>query len=234
MRVAVVANLGDGDVGYVGERLLHHGAEIAHFVREEPRLLENVEREVDLLVLLGSDWSVYDVRFEESIRAERDLIARAQSADIPVLGICFGGQQISSALGLEVSASVHPEIGWKMITTLDEMMVSSGPWFQYHFDCWSDGEGVSTLARSASGPQAFWYGRSLAIQFHPEVTFETIERWCVEGRVALDRIGADFDQIMDDSRTYLPKTRERCFALVDNFLLNASAARYPRSGAFGG
>lgn len=234
MRVAVVANEGDGDDGYVGERLLDHGADLRRFVREEPRSLENLEHEVDLLVLLGSDWSVYDERFNESIRAERDLIVRAQAADIPILGICFGGEQISNALGLKVSPSAVPEIGWKVITSFDERQISSGPWFQYHFDRWSDGDGVSSVAMSPGGPQAYWYGRSLALQFHPEVTLQTIERWCNEGRESLDRIGADFDQIMQDSRRYLPDARERCMALVDRFLLTSRAARYPSISEVGG
>ncbi len=228
MRVAVIANQGDGDEGYVGERLMDLGADLSRFVREEPRSLTDLEHRTDLLVLLGSDWSVYDDRFQESIVAERDLIVRAQAADIPVLGICFGGQQISNALGLEVSPTAIPEIGWKMVSSRDESQISSGPWFQYHFDRWTDARGVVSLASSPSGPQAYWYGRSLALQFHPEVTRETIERWCDEGRDALDRVGADYDQIMDDSRRYLAAARERCFALVDRFLMHSRDVEYPR------
>lgn len=234
MRVAMIANQGDGDDGYVGERLLDHGADLRHYVREEPSSLENLEHEVDLLVLLGSDWSVYDERFKESIDAERDLVVRAQATDIPILGICFGGHQISSALGLKVSPSAVPEIGWKMVTSRDESQISSGPWFQFHFDRWNDANDVSSVAISRSGPQAYWYGRSLALQFHPEVTFDTIERWCDEGRDSLNRIGADFDQIMDDSRTFLPQARERCIALLDQFLVTSRATRYPRAPEAGG
>ena len=233
VRVAVIANKGDSDDGFVGERLLDHGAELRSYPREEPGALEALEQQVDLLVLLGSDWSVYDESFKESIRAERDLVVRAQAADIPILGICFGGQQISNALGLKVSRSLVPEIGWKMIRSEDESQVSSGPWFQYHFDRWSDANGVSSVAYSPSGPQALWYGRSFALQFHPEVTLETIVRWCEEGRGSLDRIGVDFDRVIQDSRTYLPDARERCFALVDRFLESSRARRYPKVSEVG-
>lgn len=234
MLVAVIANQGDGDDGYVGEHLLNLGADLRYCIREDPRSLEHLEHEVDLLILLGSDWSVYDARFKESIGAERDLIVRAQAADIPILGICFGGQQISNALGLRVSASAVPEIGWKMVTSRDESQIASGPWFQYHFDRWSEDDEVSSFAASPSGPQAYWYGRSLALQFHPEVVFETIERWCDEGRESLDRIGADFDQIMRDSRRYLPGARERCILLVDRFLATSRTARYPSASSVEG
>lgn len=225
----MIANQGDGDDGYVGERLLHHSAVIRRFWREDPESFDQIHRETDLLVLLGSDWSVYDEDFAVSIDAERALISRAQAADLPILGICFGGQQISSSLGLGVFASSHPEIGWKMINSKDEGMISPGPWFQYHVDTWGEGEVVSMLATSAGGPQAYWYGKSLVLQFHPEVTFATIERWCDEGRIELERVGADFDQIINDSRMYLPKARERCFDLVDRFLQTSSAASYPRA-----
>ncbi len=225
MRVAMIANQGDGDAGYVGERLLDHGADLSHFRREEPSSLSRLEDRIDLLVLLGSDWSVYDDQFEECVGAELELIMRAQATGIPILGICFGGQMISRALGLEVSRTVVPEIGWRSIATLDESEISPGPWFQFHFDRWTDANGVSSLATSPSGPQAYWYGRSLALQFHPEVTFATIERWCDEGRDALDLVGADFDEIIDESRVHLPMARTRCFALVDRFLERSRAAR---------
>lgn len=221
MRVAVIANRGDDDDGYVGLRLSELGADLRRYVREEPESLAGLEHEVDLFVLLGSDWSVYDGQFQASIASERDLIVRAHAVDVPILGICFGGQQISNALGLRISPTSLPEIGWRRIDSRDEAEVAPGPWFQYHFDRWSDGNGVSSIASSPSGPQAFWYRRSLALQFHPEVTLETIARWCDEGRESLDRIGADYDQIMQDSRRYLPAARERCTALVDRFLVTA-------------
>jgi len=226
--VAVVANRGDGDEGYIGERLEHHGARISRFERDDPASLVRADIGADLLLLLGSDWSVYDEDHSVSASAERELVLRAQRADIPVLGICYGGQLISSALGLRVTASDVPEVGWRRIVSREEAVIPSGPWFQYHFDRWWDGSGVNSVAFSDAGPQAYWYGKTLALQFHPEVTIETIQRWCDEGRDQLRAIGEDIDKIMRESSEFVRTARERCFSLVDHFLRISHVAFYPR------
>ena len=53
----MVANSGDDDAGHVGERLRQRGFELAVFHRDGERDIDLDG--VDLVVLLGSDWSVY-------------------------------------------------------------------------------------------------------------------------------------------------------------------------------
>src|SRR5665213_196616 len=103
MRVAVVANKGDDDDGFVGARLADVGASFARYHRDDPGTLGGCEENIDLLVLLGSDWLVYDHAHTESIRAEQALVQRAQDRGLPILGICFGGQLIASTLALSVT-----------------------------------------------------------------------------------------------------------------------------------
>ena len=113
---------------------------------------------VDLVLPLGSDWSVYADHVADQVAAECGLLTAAHHRAIPILGICFGGQLLAHALGGSVGPIDRPEIGW-----------CEGPWAQWHLDGFVVPPGAVELARSPSGPQAFLIGRTLGLQFHPEV-----------------------------------------------------------------
>ena len=71
-----------------------------------------------------------------------------------------------------------PEIGWTFIQTDLPSLVPGGPWFEWHFDRFELPAGVPALATTPLANQAFTIGRSLGLQFHPEVTAEMIADWC--------------------------------------------------------
>src|SRR5205814_1485987 len=71
----------------------------------------------DLDLTLGSDWSVYGPQVAAHVNREVELRRSAVGQDIPVLGICFGGQLLARALGGTVERSPEPEIGWYPIDT---------------------------------------------------------------------------------------------------------------------
>jgi GMP synthase-like glutamine amidotransferase len=66
------------------------------------------------LVFLGAPVSVNDCF--PWITAELALIEAGVLSGMPILGICFGGQLISKALGGKVSAASSMQIGWHRIT----------------------------------------------------------------------------------------------------------------------
>jgi GMP synthase-like glutamine amidotransferase len=218
VRVGVVANIEDPEAGFVEERFEQLGATFVRRCKGEPLALEAFERDVDLLVLLGSDWSVYDPAFTASIGAERALIERATEIGCPTLGICFGGQLIASAFGHTVARAAVGEIGWVEIECDAPELFGNGPWFQYHLDRWSDGPPGSAFARSAVAPQAVLHRRTLGLQFHPEVTSEVIERWVTSGSEDLEAVGVTVESILADTATLRNGARERCFELVDAFV----------------
>src|SRR5581483_11847784 len=112
MNVLVIGNHGDDDLGFVGERLEHHGADLHTIHRESLASLSDPEAAADLIVLLGSDWSVYDPTWRDAVAAEQALVLRSQSRGVPILAICFGAQLVASALGLSVTRAERPEVGW--------------------------------------------------------------------------------------------------------------------------
>jgi GMP synthase-like glutamine amidotransferase len=218
LRIGVVANLEDPEAGFVEERLESLGGTFLRRWRSEPDSLDGLESSVDLLVLLGSDWSVYDPAHRREIAAESDLARRASTAGCPVLGICFGGQLVASAHGLDVVRSPRGEIGWARIDSDDQELFGNGPWFQFHLDQWIPGPPLTTIARNQLAPQAVRYRRTLGLQFHPEVTTEVATRWILEAPESVRSVGAEPDAVIEECRRLVPDARLRCHALVDAFL----------------
>jgi len=218
MRVLVVANEGEGDDGFVGERLVELGATFDRRLREEPNSLERAELTADVVVLLGSDWSVHDSSVARYTDVEIDLARRVIAKGLPLLGICFGAQLSAAALGCVVERAPKAEIGWRTLESDNPSLCGEGPWFQYHADRWVDAGPVRSFMRSRVGPQAFVVGRTLGLQFHPEVTAATASRWLRAAPEEVHAAGMSVNVIEEQSAKLIAGARERCFGLVDRFL----------------
>jgi GMP synthase-like glutamine amidotransferase len=183
----------------------------------------------DLIVSLGSEVSAYDEGVPW-IGGELRLLGEAVAADVPVLGICFGGQLLARALGADVFRAREAEIGWREVRSESVDLLPAGPWFQWHFDTFSRPPGARLLAHNEAGPQAFIHGRSLGLQFHPEVDIEIIGNWTVVYRHELDEQGVDADELLAHTRGVADRAREVSWALLESYferiaLLNTRAPR---------
>jgi GMP synthase-like glutamine amidotransferase len=110
------------------------------------------------------------------VRDEIETMRGAVEADVPVLGLCFGGQTLALALGGGLEPACEPEIGWLPVTSEDES-VPPGPWAQYHYEVIRLPPGARELARTPAGPAAFRAGSHTGTQFHPEATPERMSTW---------------------------------------------------------
>src|SRR5439155_6998262 len=72
----------------------------------------------DLIIPLGSEFAAFDDHIAW-IPRERELLRRAVEADVSVLGICFGGQQLARELGGNSFRAGVSEIGWLPVRTKD-------------------------------------------------------------------------------------------------------------------
>jgi GMP synthase-like glutamine amidotransferase len=173
---------------------------------------------------LGSKHSPID-RELPVVAATIDLIARAVEQDVPVLGLCYGGQVLSDVLGGVVEPAPKEEIGWHMIESDDPAQVPEGPWLEWHYQRFTLPPGAHELARSAVGVQAFTSGPHLATQFHPESTIEIVTHWARSDHERLVSLGiTDAEQQLEAGRTGAATARSNAFRLFDFFWERAQRA----------
>jgi len=162
------------------------------------------------------------------VAAEISALRAAVDVGVPVLGLCFGGQALSLALGGGVDVLDRPEIGWFPIETVDRGLVPSGPWLMWHTEQMRVPPGGVELARSPAGPAAFSIGPHLAVQFHPEVDIERVAAWA-ERDEHLAAVGLTPEDVVSQSETHAPAAREQAFRLFDRWLAGAVNGRGPGS-----
>jgi GMP synthase-like glutamine amidotransferase len=222
MRALLIANAADADPGFVGERFRHHGFAFTECFRERPDEWPTLDGH-DLVLMLGSEWSVYWPHVADSVASEAALIRDAQSRGVPQFGICFGNQTIAHALGGTVERARTPEIGWYDIVSDVPEAIAPGPWMQWHYDVITVPPGADELARSDVGPQAWRMGRSFCTQFHPEATESMLARWTGgAGGEELVTFGSSAEALMADTRRNVIAAREHAEHLVDWYLDSVS------------
>jgi GMP synthase-like glutamine amidotransferase len=191
----------------------------------------------DAVVFFGAVWSVHDPAtipwIADEIRYARSLI----SLGVPALGICFGGQMLAAAVGGQVERAPIPEVGWLSVAAdaaaepglPGAPLIESGPWLSWHFDRFTVPAHVPVVARSALANQAFVSGRTLGLQFHPEVTDGVIEAWLGSGGDdQLAASGIDPQALIEQSRTLADGAAARAHGLVRRFV--SDVARRPPAG----
>jgi GMP synthase-like glutamine amidotransferase len=170
------------------------------------------------IVSLGHDAAAYDTHLP-AVAAEIELLRRAVAHDVPVLGLCFGGQALAAALGGKVERAPAAELGWREISTDEPGLVPAGPWLEWHYDRFCTPANATEIARTADAPQAFKLGPHLGVQFHPEATVEIVTDWAQSDGVPDQAPGATPEQ--------RAAAREAAFRLFDAFRAHADQNRSP-------
>ncbi|WP_053057933.1 type 1 glutamine amidotransferase [Rubrobacter aplysinae] len=183
---------------------------------------------------LGSACNPNDVHVPAVVR-EIELIRRAVDGEVPVLGLCFGGEVLSTVLGGRVERSPEPELGWCEIQTDDPSTVPAGPWLEWHYDSFTTPPDAAEIARTDTAVQAFRIGPHLGVQFHPESTVEIVSGWAGLDTERLAEMG------IDDWRPLLEATHQRkqaargdAFELFDAFASIVAAHRTGKSAGDAG
>ena len=232
MRVLFVKQDHASPAGFVGSAFTDLGYDVSEFtVVPESRYDSPDVTAVfpdpggyDAIVFFGSAWSVYDEDTVGSWIGEEIAVARsAMDLGVPVLGICFGGQMLAAAVGGSVSRAPAPEIGWSMVDTSIPGLIDAGPWFQWHFDRFTVPAGVPVVARSALADQAFRVGRTLGLQFHPELTSAVLECWLDNGGAGqLAASGVDAGALLQQTRSLESVSALRAHELVRRFVTDVT------------
>lgn len=136
------------------------------------------------VVVLGGPQYVSDLDRFPYLRDEIAFIDDTMKADLPLLGICLGGQLIAAQLGATVDfhPKEHVALGYYPLHVTDagrhwlpdDLTVLAGN--AQGFSLPAD---TTLLATGDVFPhQAFSYGaKTIALQFHPEVTRLILDQW---------------------------------------------------------
>ena len=171
---------------------------------------------------LGSPHNPDDTSVPE-VANELAFLREAVARDVPVLGLCFGGQALASVLGGTIERAPEPELGWYAVDTTAPDVIPAGPWLQWHFDRFTLPPGATQLASSPAGVQAFTHGRHLGVQFHPESTIEIVTRWARVDDERLDGLGvAERERLVEQGRDHADAAAAAAFDLFDAFWRRAS------------
>lgn len=222
MKAVVFANKTGLEADVVSEVLRRFGFDVAVIWREQFSSASRQER-IDLVVSLGSDWSLTSLAVEKQVAAELETIRTAHQRNVPVLGICFGAQLLSYSLGGKVFSAITPEIGWHDVEATSSLQAIAGRWMQWHYDVFTVPLEAELLAINEVGPQAFLVGRSLATQFHPEISRPILESWISSGGGnELRAVGLDPEELLEESRGQYESSAYRFSELLGWFLESAA------------
>lgn len=178
MRAVLVVDEADRDPGLLGDFLRDSDATIRYIDRER---MTNESVDADVVILLGSNRSAHEPHQANVVATETELIQNTLAEGIPVIGICYGAQVLTRALGGSSRRGDYAECGWTQVDSIDEELCPSGRWGQMHHDVIEPAPTSTVIGWSPAGPQAFIDdsrgARVIGWQFHPELTLNTLERW---------------------------------------------------------
>lgn len=191
--------------GYFATFLHEHGIPQRLICVDQGEAIPEFPEVYSGIVLMGGPMSVNDDL--PWIPRSLELIRRAVNRDVPVLGHCLGGQLISKALGGIVTRNPVREIGWGMVSRVENPIAHS--WmndmpskfdaFHWHGETFTVPPGAAHILSSGfCRTQAFALGKHLGLQCHIEMTRGMVEAWCVNGA---DEIAANLGPSVQDAET---------------------------------
>jgi GMP synthase (glutamine-hydrolysing) len=196
-KILIVLHQAHSTPARVGRQLQLMGYELD---MRRPSLGEALPQRLDGhagVVVFGGPMSANDT--DEWIRREIDWLAVPLEEAKPYLGICLGAQLLARQLGARVFT--HPdrrgEAGYYPLSPTscaDALCEAPFPRYayQWHYDGFDLPVGAQLLADGLGDfhCQAYRYGpAAVALQFHPEVTYQMMCRWTTRAAERLTRPG---------------------------------------------
>ena len=165
-----------------------HAATYTHFY--ENYLLPDVDS-IDWLIVMGGPMGIYDHDMYPWLIEEKEFISRVIAKGKTVIGICLGSQLIADVLGAKVYANKQKEIGWyelKLTASAKNMDIFSDfedqfPVFHWHGDTFElPSESTHIFSTDVCTNQGYLFKNNvLGLQFHFEVTAESLEEMLING-----------------------------------------------------
>lgn len=166
----------------------------------------SVPEGVDGLLVMGGVMGANDDDVAPWLPALRSMIADAVDRDVPMLGLCLGGQLLAASTGGRVALAPITEIGLVSVQrTVDGLLDpvigqvvpvegADVPATQWHQDHVAElpADAVVLMTNPACAVQAFRVGATAyGLQMHPELDARTFASWVTPDDEALLRSGRD-------------------------------------------
>ena len=186
MRVLSIVHQEDAATGVFADAVADSGAHLEEWVISNGSSPEASPDSYDAVLIFGGAMHVDQENRHAWLRDEDELLRGLAARGVPMLGVCLGAQLIAKALGARVGAMPTPQIGWFDVEQTPEAAgdpvfadlpgrFSSFQWHSYAFELPPN---AVPLARDSVCLQAFRAGEHVwGIQFHAEVTKESVDDW---------------------------------------------------------
>lgn len=202
MRVLAIVHQRDAGPGVFGEEIRDAGAELDEWTLAERPAPPRDPFAYDAVLVLGGAMNVDEGERHGWIAEEEALLRDLLDREVPLLGLCLGGQLLAQAAGAEPRRASRPEIGWHQVEVTpegesDPLFAPLAPAFeafQWHSYEFPVPPGAVPLARSEVCLQAARLGEhAWTLQFHPEVSRADALHWVEDYEADPDavRIGID-------------------------------------------
>lgn len=202
MRVLAIVHQRDAGPGVFAEAIAAMGGTLDEWTAAERPQPPADPCGYDAVLVLGGAMNVEEGDRHGWIGEEEALLRELLEREVPLLGLCLGGQLVAAAAGARPRRASRPEIGWHQVELTPEgegdpllgPLAPSFEAFQWHSYEFPLPPGAVPLAQSEVCLQACRLGeRAWALQFHPEVSPADALHWVEDYRADPDavRIGVD-------------------------------------------
>jgi GMP synthase (glutamine-hydrolysing) len=232
--VAVIHHLEKPSLGHAGSALRGAGVRLDERFPRDGDPLPSLG-EVDGIVVLGGEQNALD----PALAGEVGLLREATGRDVPVLGICLGGQLLAHALGGEVRRLPRRHLAWPELIALPAAegdpvlgaLPEGAAGVHWNEDGFAIPPGALELLRSPDGAgEGFRAGRSAwGVQFHPELDEDALEGWYRDWGYALGEAGVTEEHARAADREHMPGQAALSEAIFGGFA-RVVAGRVPVHG----
>jgi GMP synthase (glutamine-hydrolysing) len=196
--------------------------DVTHPYRNDP--FPNLQG-LDAIIIGGTPISVYYLEEYSFLQREFDFLKAVLTMNIPCLGICFGAQLLSLALGGKVTRNPQKEIGISEVELTPAGRINPSlkgfplrfTVFQWHQDTFSVPPNAELLVTGQTcRNQIFRAGNAIGVQFHLEIGSKEADSWCSVYAEELKSFGKRREDISAEFKT----VEKQMTMLAEKLMLN--------------
>lgn len=186
-------------------------------------------KDFDILIIMGGPMSVHDINEFKGLIKEKEYIKGVIEKGKKVLGICLGAQLLAENFGAKIYKNKFKEIGWYPVKLTEDAkrhyffndIPNKFLTFHWHNDTFSLPKGSIRIAASeACENQGFALGKNIiGLQFHPEVTEETLKAFIRYGanEIKRDKFVQSKQEIIKNKK-FIKINNEILYKILDKFI----------------